>query len=66
VVRTSPGQVAPCAHQRADEHHVNATFTKLGLSEERKLSRRVATVLTYLRDNAESFVDKVKSPARPA
>jgi DNA-binding NarL/FixJ family response regulator len=32
------------------EKYVNAIFAKLGLSEERKLSRRVAAVLAYLRD----------------
>ena len=33
------------------EKHVNAIFTKLGLTEERTLSRRVAAVLSYLRDS---------------
>lgn len=32
------------------EKYVNAIFTKLGLSEERGVSRRVAAALTYLRD----------------
>ncbi len=32
------------------EKYVNAIFTKLGLSEETQLSRRVAAVLSYLRD----------------
>lgn len=32
------------------EKYVNAIFTKLGLSEERQRSRRVAAVLSYLRD----------------
>jgi DNA-binding NarL/FixJ family response regulator len=32
------------------EKYVNAIFSKLGLAEERKVSRRVAAVLTYLRD----------------
>ena len=32
------------------EKYVNAIFTKLELSEERQLSRRVAAVLSYLRD----------------
>lgn len=36
--------------ESAIEKHVNAIFSKLGLSEERKLSRRVAAVLAYLRD----------------
>jgi DNA-binding NarL/FixJ family response regulator len=35
--------------ESAIEKYVNSIFTKLGLSEERKLSRRVAAVLTYLR-----------------
>ncbi len=34
------------------EKYVNAIFTKLGLTEERTLSRRVAAVLSYLRDTA--------------
>jgi DNA-binding NarL/FixJ family response regulator len=32
------------------EKYVNAIFTKLGLTEETQLSRRVAAVLSYLRD----------------
>ncbi|CAL8970200.1 Transcriptional regulatory protein DegU [Cellulomonas sp. T2.31MG-18] len=36
------------------EKYVNAIFTKLGLSEERTLSRRVAAVLSYLRDQAST------------
>jgi DNA-binding NarL/FixJ family response regulator len=36
--------------ESAIEKYVNAIFTKLGLSEERKISRRVAAVLAYLRD----------------
>jgi DNA-binding NarL/FixJ family response regulator len=40
--------------ESAIEKYVNAIFTKLGLSEERKLSRRVAAVLTYLRDPART------------
>lgn len=36
------------------EKHVNAIFTKLGLTEERTLSRRVAAVLSYLRDGPGS------------
>src|SRR5258706_3287028 len=36
--------------ESAIEKYVNAIFNKLGLSEERKLSRRVAAVLAYLRD----------------
>jgi DNA-binding NarL/FixJ family response regulator len=31
------------------EKYINAIFSKLGLSEERLLSRRVAAVLTFLR-----------------
>lgn len=34
----------------AIEKYVNAIFAKLGLSEERKISRRVVAVLVYLRD----------------
>ena len=36
--------------ESAVEKHVNAIFSKLGLSEERQVHRRVAAVLTYLRD----------------
>jgi DNA-binding NarL/FixJ family response regulator len=36
--------------ESAIEKYVNAIFSKLGLSEERKISRRVAAVLAYLRD----------------
>jgi hypothetical protein len=36
--------------ESAIEKYVNAIFVKLGLSEERKISRRVVAVLTYLRD----------------
>ena len=36
--------------ESAIEKYVNTIFSKLGLSEERKLSRRVAAVLAYLRD----------------
>jgi DNA-binding NarL/FixJ family response regulator len=36
--------------ESAIEKYVNAIFAKLGLSEERKISRRVVAVLTYLRD----------------
>jgi DNA-binding NarL/FixJ family response regulator len=36
--------------ESAIEKYVNAIFTKLGLSEERKISRRVGAVLVYLRD----------------
>ena len=32
------------------EKHVNAIFTKLGLSGEQAIHRRVAAVLTFLRD----------------
>jgi DNA-binding NarL/FixJ family response regulator len=34
----------------AIEKYVNAIFAKLGLSEERKISRRVVAVPVYLRD----------------
>jgi DNA-binding NarL/FixJ family response regulator len=34
------------------EKYVNSIFSKLGLSEERLLSRRVAAVLAYLRTTA--------------
>lgn len=36
--------------ESAIEKYVNSIFSKLGLSEERKLSRRVAAVLAYLRN----------------
>lgn len=46
------GAIAESLHlsESAIEKYVNAIFAKLQLSEERKLSRRVAAVLTYLRD----------------
>jgi DNA-binding NarL/FixJ family response regulator len=36
--------------ESAVEKHVNAIFSKLGVSEEPQVHRRVAAVLTYLRD----------------
>ena len=39
-----------CLSESAVEKHVNAIFSKLGLSEEPQLHRRVAAVLTFLRD----------------
>ena len=36
--------------ESAVEKHVNAIFSKLGLLEEPQVHRRVAAVLTYLRD----------------
>jgi DNA-binding NarL/FixJ family response regulator len=46
------GAIAESLHlsESAIEKYVNSIFSKLGLSEERKLSRRVAAVLAYLRD----------------
>jgi DNA-binding NarL/FixJ family response regulator len=38
--------------QSAVEKHVSAIFAKLGLTEEPAVDRRVAAVLTYLRDSA--------------
>jgi DNA-binding NarL/FixJ family response regulator len=43
--------------ESAIEKYVNAIFSKLGLSEERKLSRRVAAVLAYLRNLDQSNAD---------
>ena len=45
------GAIASSLHlsESSVEKYVNAIFSKLGLSEERLLSRRVAAVLTYLR-----------------
>ncbi|QGG96822.1 response regulator transcription factor [Actinomarinicola tropica] len=37
--------------ERAVEKHTNSIFSKLGLSEERELNRRVAAVLAYLHDH---------------
>jgi DNA-binding NarL/FixJ family response regulator len=34
--------------ERAVEKHTNSIFSKLGLSEERDLNRRVSAVLVYL------------------
>jgi DNA-binding NarL/FixJ family response regulator len=47
------GAIAESLHlsESAIEKYVNTIFAKLHLSEERKLSRRVAAVLTYLRDS---------------
>jgi DNA-binding NarL/FixJ family response regulator len=42
--------------ESAIEKYVNSIFSKLGLTEERKLSRRVAAVLTYLRDPVHGSV----------
>ena len=36
------------------EKHVNAIFTKLGLTAETPVHRRVAAVLTYLRESGLS------------
>ena len=46
------GGIAESLHlsESAIEKYVNSIFAKLQLSEERKLSRRVAAVLAYLRD----------------
>ncbi|MGI8662688.1 MAG: response regulator transcription factor [Acidimicrobiales bacterium] len=38
--------------ERAVEKHTNSIFSKLGLSEERDLNRRVKAVLVYLKDGA--------------
>ncbi|MGH9111111.1 MAG: response regulator transcription factor [Acidimicrobiales bacterium] len=38
--------------QSAIEKHVSSIFAKLGLTEERRVDRRVAAVLTFLRDSA--------------
>lgn len=38
--------------QSAVEKQVSTIFSKLGLTEERAVDRRVAAVLTYLRDSA--------------
>ena len=48
----SNGAIAGALHlsESSVEKYVNTVFSKLGLSEERAVSRRVAAVLTYLRD----------------
>lgn len=48
----SNGAIASALHlsESSVEKYVNTVFSKLGLSEERAVSRRVAAVLTYLRD----------------
>ena len=48
----SNGAIAESLHlsESSVEKYVNAVFSKLGLSEEKAVSRRVAAVLTYLRD----------------
>ena len=40
--------------ESAVEKHVNAIFSKLGLTEEQLVNRRVAAVLAYLRDGHQS------------
>ena len=47
----SNGSIAESLHlsESSVEKYVNSIFSKLGLSEERPLSRRVAAVLAYLR-----------------
>jgi len=49
--------------ESAIEKHVNSIFAKLGLSQEPQLHRRVAAVLTYLRDagTVASSGDRIKS-----
>ena len=37
--------------ERAVEKHTNSIFSKLGLSEEKDLNRRVKAVLVYLAEN---------------
>jgi DNA-binding NarL/FixJ family response regulator len=50
--RKSDGAIAQglVLSESAVEKHVNALFSKLGLSEEPQVHRRVAAVLKYLRD----------------
>lgn len=49
----SNGGIAESLHlsESSIEKYVNTVFSKLGLTEERAVSRRVAAVLTYLRDS---------------
>ena len=42
--------------ESAVEKHINAIFSKLSLSEEPQIHRRVAAVLTYLRDSDSAAV----------
>ena len=48
----SNGSIAHSLHlsESSVEKYVNSIFSKLGLAEERSVSRRVAAVLAYLRD----------------
>lgn len=48
----SNGSIADSLHlsESSVEKYVNSIFSKLGLAEERSVSRRVAAVLAYLRD----------------
>jgi DNA-binding NarL/FixJ family response regulator len=48
------GAIAQALHlsESTVEKHINAIFTKLALSEEPSVSRRVAAVLSYLRDGS--------------
>lgn len=50
----SNGPIAESLHlsESSVEKYVNSIFSKLGLAEERSVSRRVAAVLAYLRDSA--------------
>lgn len=56
---SAASQIAPkgphwrsCLHlsESSVEKYVNSIFSKLGLADERSVSRRVAAVLAYLRD----------------
>ena len=51
------GSIADSLHlsESSVEKYVNAIFSKLGLSEEKLLSRRVAAVLAYLRASTTSI-----------
>jgi DNA-binding NarL/FixJ family response regulator len=53
--RSNPAiAVALSLSQSSIEKHVNAIFTKLGLSEEPRIHRRVTAVVTYLKESGWS------------
>ena len=50
--------------ESAIEKHANSLFAKLGLGEDRAVSKRVAAVLAYLRSPAEGATDESGAGAR--
>jgi DNA-binding NarL/FixJ family response regulator len=52
--------------ESAIEKYIGTIFTKLNLGEERRVSRRVAAVLTYLRDPGGHRPEDHEGPASPS